>query len=34
MQIVSEALDKFSADKIALPDFALESAGLYVYTLI
>ncbi|XP_048760870.2 SUN domain-containing protein 2-like isoform X2 [Ostrea edulis] len=27
MQIVSEALDKFSADKIALPDFALESAG-------
>ncbi|XP_061192438.1 uncharacterized protein LOC133200688 [Saccostrea echinata] len=26
-QIVTEALEKFSADKIALPDFALESAG-------
>lgn len=28
-QIVTEALEKFSADKIAMPDFALESAGLY-----
>lgn len=26
-QIVTEALEKFSADKIAMPDFALESAG-------
>ena len=28
-QIVTEALEKFSADKIAMPDFALESAGMY-----
>ena len=27
-QIVTEALEKFSADKIAMPDFALESAGM------
>jgi hypothetical protein len=34
MQIISKALDKFSADKIALPDFALESGGLYKSTRI
>lgn len=27
---MTEALEKFSADKIAMPDFALESAGLYL----
>jgi hypothetical protein len=28
-RIVEEALLKYSADKLALPDFALESAGKF-----